>query len=161
MPAPHPDGPVRGQVRDDGHMRCAHFRTALSARLDGEPTGLPDRRLDKHLARCEACRDWRERAERLRGRVAAGGADGPSAEWSATLLASLGQRGPGSAESGRGESDHGRSGSAESGTDASGSDRAGAAGPGAARPGDTGTAVDGLGATGGPGQGDGGSAPER
>lgn len=127
-------------------MRCAHFRTALSARLDGEPTGLPDRRLDKHLARCEACREWLERAEGLRGRVAAGGADGPSADWSAKLLASLGQRGPGSAEPG---------------TAASGADRAGEDGPGADGRGDTGTAVDGLGATGGPGQGDGGSAPER
>ncbi|MFF1905575.1 zf-HC2 domain-containing protein [Kitasatospora sp. NPDC058218] len=142
-------------------MRCAHFRTALSARLDGEPTGLPDRRLDKHLARCEACREWLERAEGLRGRVAAGGADGPSADWSAKLLASLGQRGPGSAAPGSGASGGGASDCAEPGTAASGADRAGEDGPGADGPGDTGTAVDGLGATGGPGQGDGGSAPER
>ncbi|MER6395283.1 zf-HC2 domain-containing protein [Kitasatospora sp. NPDC001603] len=97
-------------------MRCAQFRTALSARLDGEPTGLPDRRLDKHLARCEACRGWQEQAERLRGRTAGVDPDGPSAAWSTNLLASLGGRG------------------------------SGAGGPGV---------------TGGPGQGDDGSGPER
>ncbi|MFJ9950439.1 zf-HC2 domain-containing protein [Kitasatospora sp. NPDC091207] len=112
-------------------MRCAHFRTALSARLDGEPTGLPDRRLDKHLARCATCRAWLEQAERLRGRVAEAGAAGPSADWSANLLASLGGYG--------------------SGADRAGADWAGARG----------AAADGLGATGGPGQGEGGSAPER
>ncbi|MFE2728553.1 zf-HC2 domain-containing protein [Kitasatospora sp. NPDC059327] len=112
-------------------MRCAHFRTALSARLDGEPTGLPDRRLDKHLARCAACRAWGERAERLRDRVVEAGAAGPSADWSAALLANLGGYG--------------------AGADRVGADPAGAGG----------AAADGLGATGGPGQGDGGSAPER
>ncbi|MFJ3792643.1 zf-HC2 domain-containing protein [Kitasatospora sp. NPDC090091] len=79
-------------------MRCAHFRTALSARLDGEPTGVPDRRLDKHVARCAACREWLERAEQLRGVVSAAGADGPSADWSAALFTRLGEAGglPGS-----------------------------------------------------------------
>lgn len=76
-------------------MRCAQFRIALSARLDGEPCGLPEVRLDKHVARCAGCRDWLARAEQLRGRVRAGAADGPSPEWSARLLAGLGQGGPG------------------------------------------------------------------
>ncbi|MER6302396.1 zf-HC2 domain-containing protein [Kitasatospora sp. NPDC001539] len=75
-------------------MRCAQFRTALSARLDGEPSGLSDTRLDKHLARCTGCREWLERAERLRGRVRASAAEGPSPEWSAGLLAGLGEQGP-------------------------------------------------------------------
>ncbi|GHF34637.1 hypothetical protein GCM10018790_10440 [Kitasatospora xanthocidica] len=70
-------------------MRCAQFRTALSARLDGEPSGLAGARLDKHVARCAGCRDWLERAERLRGRVLAAAADGPSPEWSARLMAGL------------------------------------------------------------------------
>ncbi|MEU3569474.1 zf-HC2 domain-containing protein [Kitasatospora sp. NPDC036755] len=82
-------------------MRCAQFRTALSARLDGEPSGLPEVRLDKHVARCAGCRDWLTRAERLRGRVRAGAADGPSPEWSAGLLARLGEDRPG----GRGPDD--------------------------------------------------------
>ncbi|MFF2656101.1 zf-HC2 domain-containing protein [Kitasatospora sp. NPDC058032] len=76
-------------------MRCAQLRTALSARLDGEPAGVPDRRLDKHVARCAACREWLERAERLRGPRLADTADGPSADWTAKLLARLGAQGPG------------------------------------------------------------------
>ncbi|WP_327682505.1 zf-HC2 domain-containing protein [Kitasatospora sp. NBC_00458] len=70
-------------------MRCAQLRTALSARLDGEPAGVPDRRLDKHVARCAACREWLERAERLRGTPAADGADGPPEDWSVKLLGRL------------------------------------------------------------------------
>ncbi|SOB80929.1 zf-HC2 domain-containing protein [Streptomyces sp. 1331.2] len=70
-------------------MRCAQFRTALSARLDGEPSGLPDTRLDKHVARCTGCREWLARAEQLGGHVRAAAADGPSAEWSARLSARL------------------------------------------------------------------------
>lgn len=72
-------------------MRCAEFRTALSARLDGEPSGLPEGRLDKHVARCHGCREWLAQAERLRGLVRAGATDGPSPEWSARLLAGLGE----------------------------------------------------------------------
>ncbi|WP_395293608.1 zf-HC2 domain-containing protein [Kitasatospora hibisci] len=93
-------------------MRCAHFRTALSARLDGEPTGVPDRRLDKHVARCTACREWLERAERLRGVVSAAGAAGPSADWSAALFTRLGEAGgvPGSGAAEDGGDGTGRSG---------------------------------------------------
>ncbi|MFE5581100.1 zf-HC2 domain-containing protein [Kitasatospora sp. NPDC056531] len=75
-------------------MRCAQFRTALSARLDGESSGLSDARLDKHLARCTRCREWYDRAERLRGQVWAAVTDGPSPEWSARLLARLEAEGP-------------------------------------------------------------------
>ncbi|MFD8698074.1 zf-HC2 domain-containing protein [Kitasatospora purpeofusca] len=72
-------------------MRCEQLRTALSARLDGEPAGVPDRRLDKHVARCAVCRDWLERAERLRGPLLADRTGGdPSAEWTARLLTRLG-----------------------------------------------------------------------
>ncbi|MER7668412.1 zf-HC2 domain-containing protein [Kitasatospora sp. NPDC096128] len=75
-------------------MRCAQFRTALSARLDGEPSGLPGTRLDKHVARCAGCRDWLDRAERLRAQVRAEAADGPAPEWAAGLSARLGLDGP-------------------------------------------------------------------
>ncbi|MFI9359621.1 zf-HC2 domain-containing protein [Kitasatospora sp. NPDC053057] len=75
-------------------MRCAQFRTALSARLDGEPSGLSGARLDGHLARCTGCRDWLERAERLRDQVSAAAADGPSEAWAAWLPARLGVDAP-------------------------------------------------------------------
>ncbi|MFB7908942.1 zf-HC2 domain-containing protein [Kitasatospora sp. NPDC056076] len=75
-------------------MRCAQFRTALSARLDGELSGLPGARLDKHLARCAGCRDWLDRAERLRAQVRAAADDGPAPEWAAGLSARLGLEGP-------------------------------------------------------------------
>ncbi|MCX4688865.1 zf-HC2 domain-containing protein [Kitasatospora purpeofusca] len=81
-------------------MRCEQLRTALSARLDGEPAGVPDRRLDKHVARCAVCRDWLERAERLRGPLLADRTGGdPSAEWTAELLTRLGAEPEGGAES--------------------------------------------------------------
>ncbi|WP_188299954.1 zf-HC2 domain-containing protein [Streptomyces sp. CBMA156] len=76
-------------------MKCVQFRTALSARLDGEPSGLPEARLDKHVARCTGCQEWLDRAERLRGQVRSGAADGPSPEWSARLLARLDEERPG------------------------------------------------------------------
>ncbi|MEV7024011.1 hypothetical protein [Kitasatospora sp. NPDC093558] len=40
------------------------------------------------------CRDWLERAEQLRVRVAASAADGPPVDWSANLLARLEEDGP-------------------------------------------------------------------
>ncbi|MFE6865124.1 hypothetical protein ACFVFS_01060 [Kitasatospora sp. NPDC057692] len=51
--------------------------------------------MDKHVARCAACREWLERAERLRGPLLAGGAGEPSADWTAELLARLGAEAPG------------------------------------------------------------------
>lgn len=71
-------------------MRCTQFRTALSARLDGEPAGLPERRLDSHLARCAGCREWQAGAERLRGLATA---EGPAEDWAARLVAGLRQGG--------------------------------------------------------------------
>ncbi|MGW2544408.1 zf-HC2 domain-containing protein [Kitasatospora sp. NPDC001574] len=93
-------------------MRCAQLRTALSARLDGEPAGVPDRRLDKHVARCAACRDWLEQAERLRGPLLADRTGGPSDDWSAGLLARLAaERG----DADRGDADRGSAGSGRPG----------------------------------------------
>ncbi|WP_406206307.1 zf-HC2 domain-containing protein [Kitasatospora sp. NBC_01560] len=116
-------------------MRCVQFRTALSARLDGEPAGVPDRRLDKHVARCEACREWLGRAEGLRGVRPAAVAAGPSADWTAGLLTRLGAE----------RSDPGRAGEVR---------RAGADGVGGAGAADVGGAgTDGFGAVGRTGQG--------
>ena len=37
---------------------CPTVREALSARLDGEPLGMPAQALDQHLAACAACAEW-------------------------------------------------------------------------------------------------------
>lgn len=39
-------------------MDCDAVRTALSARLDGESTDIPDDVVDAHLASCEDCQRW-------------------------------------------------------------------------------------------------------
>ena len=39
-------------------MPCLLFREAISARLDGEPLGMPSSELDGHLATCAVCTDW-------------------------------------------------------------------------------------------------------
>lgn len=46
-------------------MRCDRFREAASARLDGEPPGLPDPALDRHLSTCTDCARWVDEATRL------------------------------------------------------------------------------------------------
>jgi predicted anti-sigma-YlaC factor YlaD len=42
-------------------MDCAHCREAISARIDGEPSGTTEAELGRHLAGCAECRRW-ERA---------------------------------------------------------------------------------------------------
>jgi predicted anti-sigma-YlaC factor YlaD len=39
-------------------MQCARFREAISARLDGEPLGMPAGDLDDHVTGCAGCRTW-------------------------------------------------------------------------------------------------------
>ena len=39
-------------------MQCSVFREAASARLDGEPLGMPAADLDRHLAGCRDCAAW-------------------------------------------------------------------------------------------------------
>ncbi|WP_190129064.1 zf-HC2 domain-containing protein [Streptomyces mashuensis] len=53
-------------------MECSDVRTAVSARLDGEelPPGVPGAVLVAHLAGCGGCRDWQERARRLKALAA-------------------------------------------------------------------------------------------
>ena len=54
-------------------MQCPVYREALSARLDGEPLGVPERALDQHLATCAACAAWADDAALVtrRARLAA------------------------------------------------------------------------------------------
>lgn len=46
-------------------MRCDRFRDAASARLDGEPLGMPAAALDGHLASCRECSAWAAAAEQV------------------------------------------------------------------------------------------------
>jgi predicted anti-sigma-YlaC factor YlaD len=46
-------------------MRCDMARYALSARLDDEPSPLPDDAVDEHVGACAACRDWLVTAQRI------------------------------------------------------------------------------------------------
>ncbi len=50
-------------------MQCPSFREAASARLDGEPPGLPVAELDRHLAGCPACARWARTAEAVTRRA--------------------------------------------------------------------------------------------
>jgi predicted anti-sigma-YlaC factor YlaD len=50
-------------------MQCPRFRESLSARLDGEPLGMPVRELDEHLAACPACAQWADDAALITRRV--------------------------------------------------------------------------------------------
>ena len=43
-------------------MSCQSYREAISARLDGEPLGMPGGELDAHLATCRGCAAWAEDA---------------------------------------------------------------------------------------------------
>lgn len=44
---------------------CDEVRTALSARMDGEETGLTAAALDDHVSGCAGCRSWQAAAEQV------------------------------------------------------------------------------------------------
>jgi predicted anti-sigma-YlaC factor YlaD len=46
-------------------LSCDEARLALSARLDGEPTGLAADRLDRHVGGCAGCASWLTRAQQV------------------------------------------------------------------------------------------------
>ncbi|MEX5718895.1 zf-HC2 domain-containing protein [Geodermatophilus maliterrae] len=50
-------------------MQCAPFREAASARLDGEPLGMPAAELDRHLAVCPDCAGWAQAAGQVTRRT--------------------------------------------------------------------------------------------
>lgn len=54
-------------------MECDAAREAISARIDGEDTGLPDSALQAHLEGCADCRGWQQRAHAVTRRVRLGG----------------------------------------------------------------------------------------
>jgi len=57
-------------------MDCEEVRAALSARLDGEPSGHDDDVVDAHLDACDDCRAWFEKAVALNRSLLMGPAQG-------------------------------------------------------------------------------------
>ena len=55
-------------------MECDSIREAVSARIDGEDPGLPAAEIEAHLAGCDACRGWQQRAYTMTRRARLGGA---------------------------------------------------------------------------------------
>jgi predicted anti-sigma-YlaC factor YlaD len=54
-------------------MECDRAREAISARIDGEDPGVPDGALEAHLAGCQVCLDWEQRAHVMTRRARLGG----------------------------------------------------------------------------------------
>jgi predicted anti-sigma-YlaC factor YlaD len=82
-------------------MQCARFREAISARLDGEPLGMPARELDDHLAGCAACAAWSADAALVTRRARL--APSPAIpDLTATVLAALPRELPGTGAAARG-----------------------------------------------------------
>jgi predicted anti-sigma-YlaC factor YlaD len=81
-------------------MDCPTFREAVSARLDGEPLGMPAHELDDHLAGCAACAEWADAAARVTRRARLAAAP-PVPDLTAAVLAALPGELPGLAAAAR------------------------------------------------------------
>jgi predicted anti-sigma-YlaC factor YlaD len=81
-------------------MACASFREGISARLDGEPLGMPSRALDDHLDSCAACAAWAEDAAVATRRARLASAP-PVPDLTATVLGALPRELPGAAAAAR------------------------------------------------------------
>jgi predicted anti-sigma-YlaC factor YlaD len=81
-------------------MQCPVYREALSARLDGEPLGLPRRELDQHLAGCADCAGWAEDVARITRRARLATAP-PVPDLTARVLEALPRELPGTAAAAR------------------------------------------------------------
>jgi predicted anti-sigma-YlaC factor YlaD len=77
-------------------MPCHTFREAVSARLDGEPLGMPARALDEHLGTCASCATWSEDAGRATRRARLAPAP-PVPDLTGAVLAALPRELPGAA----------------------------------------------------------------
>jgi predicted anti-sigma-YlaC factor YlaD len=71
-------------------MQCATYREAVSARLDGEPLGMPAATLDAHLAACPGCAGWADAAAVVTRRARLAPAP-PVPDLTAAVLAALPQ----------------------------------------------------------------------
>ena len=100
-----PEAGNRGGCRDDyWGMACSDprgdYRDAISARLDGEPLGMPAARLDDHLARCTDCSDWARAAEQVTRRARLASLP-PVPDLTTAVLTALPQELPGAAAAAR------------------------------------------------------------
>ncbi len=81
-------------------MPCSPFREAISARLDGEPLGMPSRELDEHLAACADCTAWTADATLVTRRARLAPAP-PVPDLTASVLGALPRELPGAAVAAR------------------------------------------------------------
>ena len=81
-------------------MPCSPFREAISARLDGEPLGMPSRELDDHLAACPECTSWASAAALVTRRARLAPAP-PVPDLTVSVLAALPRELPGVAAAAR------------------------------------------------------------
>src|SRR3954470_12709382 len=81
-------------------MQCQKFREAISARLDGEPLGMPVHSLDEHLLDCGDCASWADDAALVTRRARLAPAP-PVPDLTATVLAALPRELPGAAAAAR------------------------------------------------------------
>lgn len=79
---------------------CHPFREAISARLDGEPLGMPARDLEQHLSGCAGCAAWSERAALATRRARLAPAP-PVPDLTGAVLAALPRELPGAAAAAR------------------------------------------------------------
>jgi predicted anti-sigma-YlaC factor YlaD len=81
-------------------MQCVEFREAASARLDGEPLGMPVADLEAHLAGCTACAAWVADAAVVNRRARLAPAP-PVPDLTVAVLTALPRRLPGGAAAAR------------------------------------------------------------
>jgi predicted anti-sigma-YlaC factor YlaD len=81
-------------------MQCQNVREAISARLDGEPLGMPVRELDRHVDGCAACARWADDAALVTRRARLAPAP-PVPDLTASVLAALPRELPGVAAAAR------------------------------------------------------------
>jgi predicted anti-sigma-YlaC factor YlaD len=81
-------------------MSCTSFREGISARLDGEPLGMPSHALDDHLDSCPACAAWADDAALVTRRARVASAP-PVPDLTATVLGALPRELPGAAAAAR------------------------------------------------------------
>ena len=81
-------------------MPCQTFREAISARLDGEPLGMPVRALDEHLAGCPECAAWADDAAVVTRRARLAPAP-PVPDLTSAVLAALPRELPGAGAAAR------------------------------------------------------------